>query len=200
MSYNKRIGWKDHVVTRPRTYTEVLNGDGSKTLTPAPGEVLQQGTPISATNLNAMDAALQHISIAYDMFITIKQAEMRAAQKRIEELEAAVAALTRVVTTNGLLLTEGVHFGDSLPGTVTPGKLFFIRAGGSNSDNGGGSEIERYTGDYQVTPTASGKTLETNQKLMTDDVTIQAIPFSSVGNNSGGKTIYIGGANEINKT
>lgn len=93
MSYNKRIGWKDHVVERPRTYTEATNSDGSKTYTPAPGEVLQQGTPQSATNFNTMDEALQHISTAYDMLMTVNQAELRAAQKRITALEAKVSAL-----------------------------------------------------------------------------------------------------------
>ena len=57
MSYNKRIGWKDHVVQRPRTYTEATNSDGSKTFTPAPGTVIQQGTAQSATNFNTMDEA-----------------------------------------------------------------------------------------------------------------------------------------------
>lgn len=94
MSYNKRIGWKDHVVQRPRTYTEVVNSDNSKTFTPAPGTIIQQGTPQSATNFNTMDEALQHISIAYDMLMTITQAEMRSAEKRITTLEAQVAALS----------------------------------------------------------------------------------------------------------
>ena len=94
MSYNKRIGWKDHVVERPRTYTETVNSDNSKTFTAAPGAVLQQGTPQSATNFNTMDEALQHISIAYDMLMTIYQAEVRGVQKRIETLEAQVATLT----------------------------------------------------------------------------------------------------------
>ena len=94
MSYNKRIGWKDHVVQRPRTYTEVTNSDNSKTFTPAPGTIIQQGTPQSATNFNTMDEALQHISIAYDMLMTITQAEMRSAEKRIATLEAQVAALS----------------------------------------------------------------------------------------------------------
>lgn len=94
MSYNKRVGWKDHVVTRPNTYTETVNSDGSKTYVPAPGEVLQQGTPQSATNFNAMDEAIQHISIAYDMMTTIAQAEIRAAHDRIETLEQQVSALT----------------------------------------------------------------------------------------------------------
>ena len=93
MSYS-RVDWKDHVVQRPRTYTEVTNGDGSKTFTPAPGEVIQQGTAQSATNFNKMDEAIQHLCIAYDLMITIYQAEMRDAQKRIEALEAQVASLT----------------------------------------------------------------------------------------------------------
>ena len=43
MAFN-RTKWQDHVVERPRTFTEVTNADGSVTHTPAPGEVLQQGT------------------------------------------------------------------------------------------------------------------------------------------------------------
>lgn len=94
MSYNRRIGWKDHVVTRPRTYTKVVNSDNSETFTPSPGNIIQQGTPQSATNFNTMDEALQHISIAYDMLMTTSQAELRAAKKRIAVLEAQVAALS----------------------------------------------------------------------------------------------------------
>lgn len=93
MSYNAKINWKDHVVERPRTYTETINSDGSKTYTPAPGEVLQQGTPQSATNFNTMDEALQHISIAYDMLLTLTQAQLRAAQADIVTLQAQVAEL-----------------------------------------------------------------------------------------------------------
>lgn len=57
MAYN-RTKWQDHVVERPRTFTEVTNADGSVTHTPAPGEVLQQGTPQSATNFNNIEDAL----------------------------------------------------------------------------------------------------------------------------------------------
>ncbi|MBR0407702.1 MAG: hypothetical protein IJI53_06670 [Clostridia bacterium] len=93
MSYNQRIGWKDHVVERPRTYTETVNGDGSKTFTAAPGAVIQQGTPQSATNFNTMDEALQHICIAFDELQMTMQAELRAAQDEIVTLKAQVAAL-----------------------------------------------------------------------------------------------------------
>ncbi len=93
MSYNQRINWKDHVVERPRTYSEATNTDNTKTFTPAPGEILQQGTPQSATNFNKMDEALQHICIAYDELFCVMQAELRAAQDEIATLQAQVAAL-----------------------------------------------------------------------------------------------------------
>lgn len=93
MAY-KRTKWQDHVVERPKTYTEATNDDGSITLTPAPGEILQQGTPQSATNFNNIEDALQHLSVAFDMYITITQAQLRAQADRIEELEAQTAALT----------------------------------------------------------------------------------------------------------
>lgn len=54
-----------------------------------------------------------------------------------------------------------------------------------------------YEGDYEITPTVDGMTLETKQRYMTDDVTIKAIPFYEVSNTSGGNTIYI--ADEIEK-
>lgn len=93
--------------------------------------------------------------------------------------------MSGAVTTKGLILTGGVDYGDSLPGTVTAGKLFFLRSGGSN-------DVQQYTGNYQVTPTSSGQTLGTSQKILTDDITVQAIPFSSVDNSAGGTTVTIG--------
>lgn len=93
MSYNKRVEWKDHVVERPRTYTETVNGDNSKTFTPAPGQVIQQGTPQSATNFNTMDEALQHICIAFDELQMTMQAQLRAAEDEITTLKAQAAAL-----------------------------------------------------------------------------------------------------------
>lgn len=93
MAYN-RTKWKDHVVERPRTFTEVTNEDGSITHTPAPGETLQQGTPQSARNFNNIEDALQGIAVAFDMYYTITQAQIRALEARIELLEAQTAALT----------------------------------------------------------------------------------------------------------
>lgn len=91
MAYN-RIKWQDHVVTRPRTYTEVTNGDGTKTMVPAPGEVLQQGTPQSATNFNNSEEALVHYSAALDMLATITASMAMEMETMKEKLAALVNA------------------------------------------------------------------------------------------------------------
>lgn len=53
-----------------------------------------------------------------------------------------------------------------------------------------------YTGDYIVDPDFATQMLETKEKFMLDDVTINPIEVARVSNPAGGRTIYIGG--EIN--
>lgn len=50
-----------------------------------------------------------------------------------------------------------------------------------------------YEGEYELTPIWEDVTLETKQKSMSDNVTIQAIPYAEVDNPSGGVTVIIGG-------
>lgn len=50
-----------------------------------------------------------------------------------------------------------------------------------------------YTGDYTVNPDFHGKTLETRNKTMDEDVIVKPIEVTRVSNPSGGTTVYIGG-------
>ena len=50
-----------------------------------------------------------------------------------------------------------------------------------------------YTGAYNVKPDFNGTILETENKIMTDDVTVEPIEVARVSNTSGGTTVYIGG-------
>lgn len=50
--------WKDEVVEHPYRYKEVQNTDGSIEHTPYPGEVMQEGTPQSASNFNHMEQGI----------------------------------------------------------------------------------------------------------------------------------------------
>ena len=49
-----------------------------------------------------------------------------------------------------------------------------------------------YEGEYVVTPKVNEQTLPTKQKVMLDDMTVLAIPYAEVTNNSNGKTVTIG--------
>lgn len=57
MSYTP-TSWSDRIVQNPLTYTMTNNGDGTYTLTPAPGTITQPGTPTNAANLNKMEAGI----------------------------------------------------------------------------------------------------------------------------------------------
>ena len=55
------------------------------------------------------------------------------------------------------------------------------------------SGLDTYSGEYIITPMPfASQTLETNNKIMQDDVTVLAIPYYETSNISG-KTVYIGG-------
>ena len=51
---------------------------------------------------------------------------------------------------------------------------------------------EEYTGPTTVTPSGSAQTLPTAHKYLAQDITVREIKRWSVGNPSGGTTIYIG--------
>lgn len=57
MAYVK-TNWKDRVVERPNTYTMTDNGNGTVTLTPVPGQIIERGTPLNAENLNKIEDAI----------------------------------------------------------------------------------------------------------------------------------------------
>lgn len=50
--------WKDRAVERPLTFTIINNPDGTVTLVPAPGAVVEPGTPVNAANLNNLEQGL----------------------------------------------------------------------------------------------------------------------------------------------
>lgn len=49
-----------------------------------------------------------------------------------------------------------------------------------------------YEGDYEVTPRLYAQSLDTDGKLMEDDVTVYEIPISHTTNPTGGLTVLIG--------
>ena len=54
MAYNRKQ-WLDHVVEYPNRFTETSLGGNLVNEIPAPGEIIQQGTPQSASNFNNLE-------------------------------------------------------------------------------------------------------------------------------------------------
>ncbi|MEG2291608.1 MAG: hypothetical protein RSA29_04365 [Clostridium sp.] len=65
MAYIKTV-WKDRIVEKPRTYDVTNNPDGSITLTPKLGLITEEGTPISASNMNNIEDGITKASVIED--------------------------------------------------------------------------------------------------------------------------------------
>lgn len=61
MPYTK-TDWKDRVVEKPLTFTMQDNGDGTVTLIPAEGTIVDPGTPITATALNKIETQYDEVA------------------------------------------------------------------------------------------------------------------------------------------
>lgn len=58
MSLYKLVNWKNHVVEYPLRRLIEDNGDGTYTVSPSPGEIIQHGTKQSAENFGHMDEGI----------------------------------------------------------------------------------------------------------------------------------------------
>lgn len=58
-------------------------------------------------------------------------------------------------------------------------------------------DVDFYEGSYEVIPKTSEQTLETKDKILTENIQICEIPYYDVANTAGGSTVYIGKEVEI---
>lgn len=118
--------------------------------------------------------------------------EYRTLSKRIDEIEKNGVSDAQIATAVEKYLDENPI--NCLPEVTAEddGKILRVIGG-----EWAAAELPVYSGEYAITPTVDGQTLETAQKLMTDNLTVKQIPFFDVGNNSGGSTVYIGTEIEI---
>lgn len=62
MAYIKTL-WKNRVVERPKTFNMQNNADGSTTLIPAEGTVVEAGTPVTARNMNNIEDGIANLDV-----------------------------------------------------------------------------------------------------------------------------------------
>ncbi len=106
MGYNV-TDWKDHVTEYENRYTETQNSDGTITHTKVEGEVIQQGTPLSATYLNKIEEGIKDAGItAAQLLIALKQLGWRT--------DALEKATVQEVGTKTLTNSQTFPFNNSI--------------------------------------------------------------------------------------
>jgi len=137
LSYTS-TNWRDHLVQYSNRYTFVDNGDGTYTITPAPGTVTQEGTPLSAAKMNNIEQGITahladlvpHGVLDYSTELTRNNGVLTSVIEYIFGVKRAETTLTRTdgkltsvnvkkYADDGVTVTE--EFTDTL--TRTDGKL-----------------------------------------------------------------------------
>ena len=92
----------------------------------------------------------------------------------------------------GVIQTARITGRLSVAGTIT-GRLSALESLSGKMNIPEVVGVTLYDGEYVVSPDFEGSILETKDKLLRQDVTVNPIEVQTVSNLSGGKTVYIGG-------
>lgn len=102
-SVHNQTEWKDHVTQYPNRRIITDNGDGTVTVQKAQGEVIQQGTPQSATNFNNVENGIQEAHTAFQVFLHYFMQFDRWIRQKVSDFAAEFLNEIQTVTlTNSL--------------------------------------------------------------------------------------------------
>jgi hypothetical protein len=107
---HKQTEWKDHVTEFPNRRTLVENPDGTVDVVKAQGELIQQGTPQSATNFNNQENGIQDAHTATAVFLQYFMQFDRWVRQKVAEYAAEFLNEIKTVT---LTNTKKFPFNDS---------------------------------------------------------------------------------------
>lgn len=95
-----RVFFENRLVQRPRTYNAVTNQDGSRTDTPAPGEVIKAGTPLNKVILNRLDKGIYDCAQAVNSLHTTLQELQQTVRSLNTESSNNARAITAIQAVN----------------------------------------------------------------------------------------------------
>lgn len=93
--FKEAIYWKDHICEYPGRFRELVDPDSPDAIfhEPAEGKIIQEGTPVNATNLNFRDHAIYSL---YQMVVPLMD--------QLQNLQAKVSAFTGASGTNSFVI------------------------------------------------------------------------------------------------
>lgn len=92
--------WKDHVTQYPNRRQLTINPDGTTEVAKAQGEVIQQGTPQSATNFNNQENGIQDSHTAFAVLLQYFMQFERWVREKIADYAAEFLNEIKTVTLN----------------------------------------------------------------------------------------------------
>lgn len=103
--------WKDHVTQYPNRRTLTENPDGTTDVVKAQGELIQQGTPQSATNFNNQENGIQDAHTATAVFLHYFMQFDRWIRQKVADYAAEFLNEIKTVT---LTNSKGFPFNESV--------------------------------------------------------------------------------------
>lgn len=107
-----KTNWLDHIVENPFAFLETANPDGTISLEPKPGEILQQGTPVNARNLNHMEDGIflmyQMLADLYDKILSLQIDVATLKNTSINDMTNNIFFIS-FSTLNDIELKSGIH-------------------------------------------------------------------------------------------
>ena len=168
--------------------------NGTTTFTNVPTDNTFTGTAKITDSYTSVtkEAVLPTVAVTLDFHNSGKGVAFGKVAETSDLLEVAWdAAFKKNLTVDGKLIVGGKELEEITP---VKGVDYFTDEDIAEIVSLVLAQISRYEGSYSVTPAVEEQTLETKEKLMTDNVTIQEIPYYDTSNNAGGTTAYIGGS------
>lgn len=114
MTYQKTT-WKNKLVERPGTYTFRQNADGSVTLLPSEGKVIETGTPVNADNMNKIENMLEYLEkkeITEDVIVTENKINDIKWSSGIKVLEGTLHKIGKICFLSGIV--ENSHTSNNI--------------------------------------------------------------------------------------
>lgn len=131
----------------------------------------------------------------YDVFVTYAD----GTQEKVLYGNAEIIHSVTKLSDTGILHLRVIQSEDYLAAEGKLNYLYYSLATGKVYQWTGSEYVERiletdisaYTGSYIITPTTETQTLDTTDKMMEDDVTVEEVSYAEVSNTSGGYTATI---------
>ena len=181
MPYEKTT-WVDQTVERQRTYNVVNNTDGTKTLVPAFGNVIQPGTPVDAEHLNKIEDGIEAAQQGVDALQAWAEqldteANVQAAEEMLEEVSQALEdiqeAIASVPSDWQVALATKADKDDVYPESTDSGDLLVV----TDADAQQAAAVISDYGAYTPQVVVAGKNLWTgsaSKSMSASDKTVSA--------------------------